>query len=108
MQEATAGAAGSMDSAIRQVENGVMLAERAAGAITQIRSHNLGVLDTVGHIALATAEQSSASRDIATHIEAIHAMTADTDASLAHASGAVADLQRLSDELQSLLARFKL
>ncbi len=108
VQEATAGAAGSMDSAIRQVENGVMLAERAAGAITQIRSHNLGVLDTVGHIASATAEQSAASRDIASHIEAIHAMTADTDASLGHASGAVADLQRLSDELQGLLARFKL
>jgi methyl-accepting chemotaxis protein/methyl-accepting chemotaxis protein-2 (aspartate sensor receptor) len=108
VQEATAGAAGSMDSAIRQVENGVMLAERAAGAITQIRSHNLGVLDTVGHIASATAEQSLASRDIASHIEAIHAMTADTDASLAHASGAVADLQRLADELQGLLARFKL
>lgn len=108
VQEETAGAAGSMDDAIRQVENGVMLAERAAGSITQIRSHNLGVLDTVGHIAAATAEQSAASRSIASHIEAIHAMTADTDASLLHASGAVADLQRLVGELQHLLARFKL
>ncbi|MBP7579946.1 MAG: methyl-accepting chemotaxis protein, partial [Vogesella sp.] len=108
VQEETAGAAGSMDDAIRQVENGVMLAERAAGSITQIRSHNLGVLDTVGHIAAATAEQSAASRSIASHIEAIHAMTADTDASLLHASGAVADLQRLAGELQNLLARFKL
>jgi methyl-accepting chemotaxis protein/methyl-accepting chemotaxis protein-2 (aspartate sensor receptor) len=108
VQQETTGAAGSMEEAIRQVESGVMLAERAAKAISQIREHNLGVLDTVGHIASATAEQSSASRDIAAHIEAIHGMTADTDASLAHASGAVADLQRLSDELQSLLARFKL
>lgn len=108
VQEASAGAAGSMEEAIRQVENGVMLAERAAGSITQIREHNLGVLATVGHIAAATAEQSTASRDIARHIDAIHGMTADTDASLHHANGAVGDLQRLADELQTLLARFKL
>jgi len=108
VQEATAGAAGSMDEAIHQVENGVMLAERAASSISQIREHNLGVLATVGHIATATAEQSTASRDIARHIDAIHGMTADTDASLHHANGAVGDLQRLAGELQTLLARFKL
>jgi methyl-accepting chemotaxis protein/methyl-accepting chemotaxis protein-2 (aspartate sensor receptor) len=108
VQEATAGAAGSMDEAIHQVENGVMLAERAASSISQIREHNLGVLATVGHIASATAEQSTASRDIARHIDAIHGMTADTDASLHHANGAVGDLQRLAGELQTLLARFKL
>jgi methyl-accepting chemotaxis protein/methyl-accepting chemotaxis protein-2 (aspartate sensor receptor) len=108
VQEATAGAAGSMDEAIHQVESGVMLAERAASSISQIREHNLGVLATVGHIASATAEQSTASRDIARHIDAIHGMTADTDASLHHANGAVGDLQRLAGELQTLLARFKL
>ena len=108
VQEATAGAAGSMDEAIHQVESGVMLAERAASSISQIREHNLGVLATVGHIATATAEQSTASRDIARHIDAIHSMTADTDASLHHANGAVGDLQRLAGELQTLLARFKL
>ncbi len=108
VQEATAGAAGSMDEAIHQVENGVMLAERAASSISQIREHNLGVLETVGHIATATAEQSTASRDIARHIDAIHGMTADTDASLHHANGAVGDLQRLAGELQTLLARFRL
>ena len=108
VQEATAGAAGSMDEAIHQVENGVMLAERAASSISQIREHNLGVLATVGHIASATAEQSTASRDIARHIDAIHGMTADTDASLHHANGAVGDLQRLAGGLQTLLARFKL
>ena len=108
VQEATAGAAGSMDEAIHQVESGVMLAERAASSISQIREHNLGVLATVGHIATATAEQSTASRDIARHIDAIHGMTADTDASLHHANGAVGDLQRLAGELQTLLARFKL
>ena len=108
VQEATAGAAGSMDEAIHQVESGVMLAERAASSISQIREHNLGVLATVGHIASATAEQSTASRDIARHIDAIHGMTADTDASLHHANGAVGDLQRLAGELQTLLARFRL
>ena len=108
IQEETANATGSMDAAIRQVENGVTLAERAAGAIEQIREHNQGILGTVTDIAQATAAQSSASREIAQHIGHIHAMTADTDASLQHANSAVGELRRLADELQDLLARFKL
>ncbi|MFC3531924.1 methyl-accepting chemotaxis protein [Vogesella facilis] len=108
IQEETASAAGSMDAAILQVENGVTLAERAAGAIEQIREHNRGVLGTVTDIAHATAEQSAASREIAHHIEHIHAMTDDTDASLQHANSAVGELRRLADELQALLARFRL
>ncbi|WP_174873412.1 methyl-accepting chemotaxis protein [Vogesella oryzae] len=108
IQDETASASGSMDAAIQQVENGVMLAERAAGAIEQIREHNRGVLGTVTDIARATAEQSGASREIAQHIEHIHAMTDDTDASLRHANSAVGELRRLADELQALLARFRL
>ncbi|SCK17066.1 methyl-accepting chemotaxis protein [Vogesella sp. LIG4] len=108
IQEETASAADSMDAAIRQVENGVTLAERAAGAIEQIREHNRGILHTVTEIAQATAAQSSASHEIAHHVGHIHAMTADTDASLQHANSAVSDLRRLADELQARLARFTL
>lgn len=98
----------SMSQTLEQVDGGVRMAEQAAVSIGIIRDRSQAVVATVSDIASATAEQSSASQDIARHIEAIHAMVSQTDHSLGEAQQATEALRRLGDELARLVARFRL
>ena len=108
VQDETRNANDSMNAAIRQVETGVQQAERAAVAISGIHHHNQQVMRTVAGIASATAQQSSASHDIARNVAQIHDMIDGTDQSVLHATRATGQLRQLADELQQRIERFKL
>ncbi|GGX83012.1 methyl-accepting chemotaxis protein [Vogesella alkaliphila] len=108
VQDETRNANDSMNAAIRQVETGVQQAERAAAAISGIHHHNQQVMRTVAGIASATAQQSSASHDIARNVAQIHDMIDGTDQSVLHATRATGQLRQLADELQQRIERFKL
>ncbi|BBF88035.1 methyl-accepting chemotaxis protein [Aquitalea magnusonii] len=108
IQQDTRQAAGSMEGALTQVEGGVRQAEMAATSISRITDNSQRVVRTVGDIAIATAEQSSASQEIAQHIESIHNMLQQSDASVRQAYQAIETLHLLGDELEGLLARFRL
>ena len=108
IQSETRLASASMSQTLEQVDGGVRMAEQAAVSIGIIRDRSQAVVATVSDIASATAEQSSASQDIARHIEAIHAMVSQTDHSLGEAQQATEALRRLGDELARLVARFRL
>ena len=108
IQSETRLASASMSQTLEQVDGGVRMAEQAAVSIGIIRDRSQAVVATVSDIASATAEQSSASQDIARHIEAIHAMVSQTDHSLGEAQQATEALRRLGDELARRLARFRL
>ena len=108
IQQETGRASGSMDGALAQVDSGVRLARAAADSISLITDNTQQVVRTVGDIAVATAEQSTASQEIAQHIESIHNMLQRTDESVAQAHDATECLKTLGDELERLIGRFKL
>ncbi|WP_159879792.1 methyl-accepting chemotaxis protein [Aquitalea denitrificans] len=108
IQQDTRQAAGSMEGAVSQVESGVRQAEMAASSISRITDNSQQVVRTVGDIAVATAEQSTASQEIAQHIESIHNMLQQSDASVKQAYQAIETVHQLGDELEGLIARFRL
>nr|WP_199067685.1 methyl-accepting chemotaxis protein [Chromobacterium sp. ASV5] len=108
IQRDTGQASERMDGALSRVNQGEQLAQASARAILQIRDNAREVVQSVGDIASATAEQSSASQEIAHHIEHIHSMLLDSDHAIQDAHRAVATLGRLGEELEQLIAKFKL
>ena len=66
------------------------------------------VTDMVSQIAAASEEQSSASEQIAKNVEAISAVTGQTASGTQQVARAAEDLNRLTENLQNYIARFKL
>ncbi|WP_374356553.1 methyl-accepting chemotaxis protein [Chitinimonas sp.] len=90
-----------------KVEQGVALSRDAASSIESIHV-KVGLLTgQVSEIALATSEQSSASTQIAQHVELISEMARDNDGSIQTARNAVLKLQEQAQELAKQVGRFK-
>ena len=73
-----------------------------------IRQETRRTLEMVSEISSATKEQSSASNDIAHHIETIALMTEQNTAVIEHLATAATNLEQMSSNLQNLVNRFKL
>src|SRR3989338_3982588 len=97
----------SMAEAGSQVDGGVILAQQAGDAINQIKEKSAQVLRTVGDISSALAEQSSASNDIATHIEKVAQMTEENSAATNETAGASDRLVQLADTMRTAVNRYK-
>ncbi len=97
----------SMAETGSQVASGVVLAQQAGDAINQIKEKSAQVLKTVSDISSALAEQSSASNDIATHIEKVAQMTEENSAATKEAAGASDNLVQLADAMRAAVNRFK-
>ena len=97
----------SMAEAGSQVDGGVTLAQQAGDAINQIKEKSAQVLRTVGDISSALAEQSSASNDIATHIEKVAQMTEENSAATKETAGASDHLVQLADTMRTAVNRYK-
>ena len=97
----------SMAEAGSQVDGGVILAQQAGDAINQIKEKSAQVLRTVGDISSALAEQSSASNDIATHIEKVAQMTEENSAATKETAGASDRLVQLADTMRTAVNRYK-
>jgi methyl-accepting chemotaxis protein/methyl-accepting chemotaxis protein-2 (aspartate sensor receptor) len=108
IQQESRQASGNMETALQQVNHGVSLASQAAGSINRIRDDTRQVVASIGDIATATAEQSSASQEIAHHIEQIHSMVQQTDHAVQSAHSDTEGLRRLADEMEQLIGRFRL
>ncbi|MDN0076730.1 methyl-accepting chemotaxis protein [Crenobacter sp. SG2303] len=108
VQQESRQASTSMDTALTQVDHGVQLASQAVDSISRIRTNTRQVVASIGDIATATAEQSSTSQEIAHHIEQIHSMVQQTDHAVQHAHDDTEGLRRLADEMEQLIARFRL
>jgi len=108
VQQESQQASGNMDTALQQVDHGVSLACQAAGSINRIRDNTRQVVASIGDIAAATAEQSSASQEIAHHIERIHGMVQQTDRAVQSAHTDTEGLRQLADEMERLIGRFRL
>ncbi|GGY29089.1 methyl-accepting chemotaxis protein [Paludibacterium paludis] len=108
IQQESRTAVSNMSDAMTQVDNGVALAGGAASAIARIREHSGSMVSAMGDIAVATGEQSSASQQIALHIEQIHSMVQQNDESVKNSAGTVSSLADTGKTLSRLMARFTL
>lgn len=108
IQSESRSAVSSMATAMTQVEHGVGLADNAAVAIRQIHDHTRSMANTMGDIAVATGEQSTASQQIALHIEQIHSMVHQNDESVKKTEENTRELADTGSSLSAMMARFTL
>lgn len=107
IQDDTRGAVEAMGSVTRQVESGVSQVHGAAESLREIRAGTGVALERIRDVADATKEQSTASNSIAQQVEQIAQMVDGTSSAMRDAASAVEDLERLSQSLNEVVARFR-
>lgn len=106
--QGTANAVSSMDTGVKQVEEGVAYAGRAGESIAEIRSSALDVAEVVTSISLALSEQTAASGTIGNNVEKI-AGVAEQNSQVAQASAKHAKtLEDLAQSLTERVSRFRI
>ncbi|HEY9104807.1 methyl-accepting chemotaxis protein [Chitinimonas sp.] len=107
IQQDSSQAVARVEAVTQKVGQGVALSREAAEAIASIHSKVGQLTNQVSEIALATSEQSSASTQIAQHVELISDMARDNDSSIQSARNAVLRLQEQAHVLAEQVGRFK-
>jgi methyl-accepting chemotaxis protein len=107
IQKDTSGAVESMEQGTREVEVGKQLAEKAGTSLQEIIHGAEQVLDIVSQVAAASEEQSSAAEQISKNIESISSVTQQSASGIQQIAHASEDLNRLTLNLQELIAQFK-
>ena len=82
-------------------------AEEAARSLREISSSTRATLDKIHDVAHATAEQNSASTNIATQVERIATMLEEAERSVRGASEAVSSLSVMAGDINVALERFR-
>ena len=107
IQNGTRSAVSSMQDGVRQVSNGVELANQAGDSINRIRDGALRVTVVVNGISDSISEQSMASNEIAQKLEVIAQMSEESAAAVRQTADAARQLQALSSSLRQTVAQFK-
>ena len=108
IQDDTSGAIKSIEMGTTEVEKGKELAQRAGNSLNEIIYHFERVADLITQLAAASEEQSSASEQISTNIEAITQVTQQAAENTKQISFSAENLHRLTEGLQHLIEQFKL
>jgi methyl-accepting chemotaxis protein len=108
IQSDSHGAVSSMANATKQVDAGIVLADRAGTSLQEIVQTSQKVTQMVTQIAVANEEQSSTSEQISKNMEAIATVTQQTASGTQQIARAAEDLNRLTEVLQHLVNQFKL
>jgi len=107
IQNGTRSAVSSMQDGVRQVSNGVELANQAGDSINRIRDGALRVTVVVNGISDSISEQSMASNEIAQKLEVIAQMSEESALAVRHTADAARQMQELSTSLRQMVAQFK-
>lgn len=108
MREATAAASDQMTAAVTRVERGVDRASNASVAIGHIEQGSRRTVETVGEIADAMREQSSASTSVAQNVERIAQMAEEGASAAQNSSEAAQTLDRLAQQMHAVVASYRL
>lgn len=108
IQKDTEGAVLSMKEGTEQVERGKSLADEAGKSLEQIIKGAEEVVDIASQVAVASEEQSSAAEQISKNVESISSVTQQSAAGVQQIANAAEDLNRLTLNLQELVAKFNL
>jgi methyl-accepting chemotaxis protein len=91
-----------------EVETGIALADRAGASMRQIVEFSSDALDMIAHVASASEEQSVTSEQISRSITSITFVAHEAAQGSTSIAGSVEDLADLTEDLQKLVARFRL
>ncbi len=98
----------SMEDADEAVNSGMSLTEEVAKALSEILQINVTVADIVNQVAATSEEQSATAEQISKNIESISSVTHESAAGTSQIAHAAEDLNRLTDNLETLIGRFQL
>ena len=107
VQTDTVQVVGVMGSVLPQIEAGVLAAEGAAESLRQIKDGAQSNLSSIRDVAEATREQSEASNSIAQKVEEIATMVDETTAAMQSTAETAMELEKISNELNVLVSRFR-
>jgi len=107
IQNETNSAVASTHAASLQAQQGVILANEAGEALTQINHGARHTMEMIMDIERATDQLSSASNEIAKNIEMISCMARDNSLAIEQTHLAADHLEQLAAGLQNTVARFK-
>jgi methyl-accepting chemotaxis protein len=108
IQKETEGAVISMEEGTIEVEKGKELANNAGQALNEIIESAEDVMDLATQVAAASEEQSSAAEHISKNLDLINNVTQQSAAGIQQIARSSEDLNKLTNNLQSLIARFKI
>ena len=108
IQKDTEGAVVSMEEGTKEVEKGRQLADKAGVSLKQIIDGAENVVDIITQVAAASEEQSKASEEISKNIEVISSVTQQSAAGIVQIAKAAEDLNRLTNNLDQLIAQFEI
>ncbi len=108
IQSSAHAAVSGMVVTVDRVDGGVALAQQAGVAINQIKEGSGRVVSVVNDISSALAEQSSASDDIAKHVEEVAQMSEKNSAAANQTADAAGHLEQLTGAMRTLVSRFRI
>ena len=106
IQSGTRSAVASMETGVRQVGQGVTLANRAGQSITGIKISAAGVVHAVSEISLALKEQSAASNEVAINVARITEMSEENSEATRQTAEATQRLAVLAGSLELAVGHF--
>ena len=96
----------SMDSGVRQVEEGMVYAENAGASIANIRDSASQVTVAVTSISHALEEQTAAIAEIAGNVEKISSMADDSSVTAKKSADSAVELEKLAESLRERVSHF--
>ncbi len=108
IQVDTSGAVRSMEEGTHEVDKGITLAQRAGSALHEIVSVVSQLTDMATQIASGSEQQTGAAGQISKNIEGISSVTHESAAGTQEIARAAEDLSQLTNQLQRLVAQFKI
>ena len=108
IQKETEGAVNSMEEGTIEVEKGKELANNAGQALNEIIESADDVMSLSTQVAAASEEQSATAEHISKNLDSINNVTQQSEAGIQQIARSSEDLNRLTNNLQSLIARFKI
>ena len=104
----TGDAAEHVGATQQRVTQSMRHTEEAAGRVARVREHTDDIAQRMANIKMATAEQGSATHDMARSAERVNAKTQQTDGNLQQVLGTLHGLAQCGEALKALVSRFKL
>jgi methyl-accepting chemotaxis protein len=108
IQTSARAAVSTMGDAVKQVDDGAALAQRAGDAINEIRDGTQQVIEVVNEISLALVEQSSASESIAGHVEKVAQNTERNSSAASESAEAAQRMDALAASMRETVGRFRI
>jgi len=107
LQTGTAETVSSIEQGVEEANKGKVLVAKAGELINEIVKSSSKVMDVVTQVATASEEQSATAEEISKNIESINMVAQESANGVGQIAKAAEDLNRLTEDLQQLVNRFK-